>query len=175
MALSLVQKKAVVEEVSGIVSDAQSVVAAEYSGLSVSDMTKLRRAAIEKGVTIRVVKNTLAKKAFEGTGYDCMNDVLTGPVVLAFSQESLGGAARVMRDFAKDHEKLKVTGLSLGDGLMDIAQLKAVAALPTRDEALSILLATMKAPVEKLARTLKEIPAKTTRVVAAVRDQKEAA
>lgn len=175
MALNIKQKKAVIEEVTTIMVDTQSVVAAEYSGLSVSDMTELRRKAMDMGVIIRVIKNTLAKRVLAETDYACMNDVLTGPIVLAFSQESLGGAARVMREFAKDHNKLKVTGLSLGGELLDASQLKAIADLPNLDEALSMLLSVMKAPVEKLARTLNEIPTKATRVVAAVRDQKEAA
>lgn len=175
MALNLLQKKAVVKEVSGIVADSQSIVVAEYLGLTVTEMTELRRAAIAKSVVVRVVKNTLARKALEGTSFECMNDVLTGPVVLAFSQESLGGAARVMREFAKDHDKLQVTGLSLGDGLMGLDQLKAVADLPSKDEAISMLMSVMKAPIEKLARTTKEVPGKLVRTVAAVRDQKETA
>jgi large subunit ribosomal protein L10 len=175
MALNRGEKEAVVKEVSAIAADARSVVVAEYLGLNVEDMTKLRRAALEKGVTIKVVKNTLAKMAFSGTRYSCMNEVLVGPLVLAFSQDSLSGAARVMREFAKDHDQIKVVGLSLGDELMGAGQLKAVASLPNYEEALAMLLGAMKAPVEKLVRTLAEPAAKVTRVTAAVRDQKQAA
>ena len=172
MALSLNQKKAVIEEVSSIVAQAQSVIVAEYTGLSVAKMTELRQKASELGVKLKVVKNTLAKRAFSDTDYSCMNEVLTGQVVLAFSQESLGGAARVCRDFAKENKMFKVTGLSLGDGLLDASKLKDVADLPNYQEALSMLLGVMKAPIEKLVRTLVEPAAKVTRVVAAVRDQK---
>ena len=172
MALSLNQKKAVIEEVTSIVAQAQSVIVAEYTGLSVAKMTELRQKASELGVKLKVVKNTLAKRAFSDTDYACMNEVLTGQVVLAFSQESLGGAARVFRDFAKENKKFKVTGLSLGDGLLDASRLKDVADLPNYEEALSMLLGVMKAPIEKLVQTLAEPAAKVTRVVAAVRDQK---
>ncbi len=175
MALNLEQKQAVVAEVGEIAATALSVVAAEYRGLTVEELTELRVKSREAGVQIRVVKNSLARRAFEGTGYACMNEALVGPLILGFSQEDPGGAARVMRDFTKSHDKLVVKALSLGDTLLDSSQLGAVADLPTRDQALAMLLGVMKAPVEKFVRTLAEPHAKLVRTVAAVRDAKEAA
>lgn len=175
MALNLEQKKAVVAEVNEIAASALSVVAAEYRGLTVEELTELRVKSREAGVQIRVVKNSLARRAFEDTGYACMNEALIGPLVLGFSQEDLGGAARVMKAFAKDHDKLVVKALSLGDTLLDASQLGAVADLPTRDQAISMLMSVMKAPVEKFVRTLAEPHSKLVRTVAAVRDAKEAA
>ncbi len=175
MALNLEQKKAVVAEVSEVASSALSVVAAEYRGLTVEELTELRTKSREAGVALRVVKNSLAKRAFEGTSYACMNEALVGPLIFAFSQEDPGGAARVLKAFGKDHDKLVVKVLSLGDTLMDASQLGAVADLPTHDQALAMLLGVMKAPVEKFVRTLAEPHTKMVRTFAAVRDQKQAA
>ncbi len=175
MALNLDEKKAVVAEVNEVASSALSVVAAEYRGLTVEELTELRVKSREAGVQIRVVKNTLARRAFEDTGYACMNEALVGPLILGFSMEDPGGAARVMKAFAKEHDKLIVKALSLGDTLLDASQLGTVADLPTREQALAMLLGVMKAPVEKFVRTLAEPHAKLVRTVAAVRDAKEAA
>jgi large subunit ribosomal protein L10 len=175
VALNLEQKKAVVAEVNEVAASALSVVAAEYRGLTVEELTELRVKSREAGVQIRVVKNSLARRAFEGTGYACMSEALVGPLVLGFSQEDPGGAARVMKAFAKSHDKLVVKALSLGDTLLDASQLGTVADLPTRDQAISMLMSVIKAPVEKFVRTLAEPHAKLVRTVAAVRDAKEAA
>ncbi|HIJ31551.1 MAG TPA: 50S ribosomal protein L10 [Gammaproteobacteria bacterium] len=175
MALNLEQKKAVVAEVSEIASTALSVVAAEYRGLTVEELTELRIKSREAGVQIRVVKNSLARRAFDETGFACMNDTLVGPMILGFSQEDPGGAARIMKAFSKEHDKLIVRSLSLGDTVLDASQLDKVASLPTRDQAISMLMSVMKAPVEKFVRTLAEPHAKLVRTVAAVRDAKEAA
>ena len=175
MALNLEQKKAVVAEVNEIAASALSVVAAEYRGLTVEELTELRVKSREAGVQIRVVKNSLARRAFEDTGYACMNETLVGPLVLGFSQEDPGGAARIMKAFSKEHDKLVVKSLSLGDSLLDASQLGTVASLPTREQALAILMGVMKAPVEKLVRTLAEPHGKLVRTVAAVRDAKESA
>ena len=175
MALNLEQKKAVVAEVSEIASTALSVVAAEYRGLTVEELTELRVKSREAGVQIRVVKNSLARRAFDETGFACMNDTLVGPMILGFSQEDPGGAARIMKAFSKEHDKLIVRSLSLGDTVLDASQLDKVASLPTRDQAISMLMSVMKAPVEKFVRTLAEPHAKLVRTVAAVRDAKEAA
>ena len=175
MALNLEQKKAVVAEVSEIASTALSVVAAEYRGLPVEELTELRIKSREAGVQIRVVKNSLARRAFDETGFACMNDTLVGPMILGFSQEDPGGAARIMKAFSKEHDKLIVRSLSLGDTVLDASQLDKVASLPTRDQAISMLMSVMKAPVEKFVRTLAEPHAKLVRTVAAVRDAKEAA
>ncbi|PLA74052.1 50S ribosomal protein L10 [Hydrogenovibrio sp. SC-1] len=163
MALNINDKKAVVEEVSALVSEAGSMVAAEYRGLTVAQLTELRANARAANVTVRVVKNTLVRRAVAGTKFEDMADTFVGPLVFAFSGEELGNAARVFKDFAKDNEALVVKSLSIGEGVMDASQLNAVAALPTYDEALSKLLYVMKEPVAKLARGL-----------VAVKDQKEA-
>ena len=175
MALTLEQKQKVVAEVSEVAANAYSAVAADYHGLEVGQLTVLRNQAREKGVVLKVVKNTLAKRAFEGTSFECMSDKMVGPLLLAFSTEDLGSAARVIHEFAKEHKALEPKLVSVGGELFGPEELERVAKLPTRDEALSILMATMKAPVTKLARTMKEVPGKFVRTVAAVKDAKEAA
>lgn len=175
MALNLDQKKAVVEEVAAIAAVALSAVAAEYHGLTVDDMTDLRAKARSEGVYLRVVKNTLAKRAVSGTDFECMQEGLTGPLVLAFSQEDPGAAARVIKEFAKDHDKLVVKLVSIGGQLLAASELDRLAKLPTRDQAISMLMALMMAPVEKLTRTIYAVPSKLVRTIAAVKDQKESA
>lgn len=175
MPLNLEQKKAVVAEVAEVASTAYSAIAAEYHGLSVGEMTELRAKAREAGVYIRVVKNSLARRAVEDTDFACMKDELTGPLVMAFSQEDPGAAARVIKDFAKDHSKLVVKVVSLGGKLLAVSDLEALSKMPTYEQAVSMLMAVMKAPVEKLARTINEVPGKLVRTVAAIRDAKEAA
>jgi len=169
------QKEAIVAEVAIVARSAHSAIAAEYRGLSVEQMTKLRHDARNAGVYLRVVKNTLARRALTDTGYACMSESLKGPLVLAFSKEEPGSAARVMRDFAKDNDKLVVKVIALSDKLLTPGDLVALATMPTREEALSLLMAVMKAPIEKLARTIKAPADKLVRTIAAVRDQKQAA
>ncbi len=175
MPLNLEQKKAVVAEIAEVAGSAYSAIAAEYSGLTVEEMTALRAKARESGVYIRVVKNTLARRAFEGTDFACMADGLTGQLVLAFSQEDPGSAARVIKDFSKEHDKLVVKLVSIGGKLLEASDVDTLAKMPTYDQAISMLMAVMKAPVEKLTRTINEVPGKLVRTVAAVRDAKEAA
>jgi large subunit ribosomal protein L10 len=163
MPLTLQQKQSVVSEVAEVAAQAHSVIAAEYQGLTVGEMTALRVKARESNVQMRVVKNSLARRAFEGTDYGCMNEALQGQMVYAFSMEEPGGAARVLKDYSKNNEKLVVKLIS---------EIKRLASLPTYDQAISTLMAVMKAPVEKLARTMNEVPGKLTRTVAAIRDQK---
>ncbi len=172
MPLTLQQKQEVVSEVADVASQAHSVIAAEYQGLSVSEMSELRVKARQSNVQMRVVKNTLARRAFEGTDYECMSDALKGQMVYAFSMEEPGGAARVIKDYVKDNEKLQVKLVAFGGELLDPSEIKRLASLPTYDQAISMLMAVMKAPVEKLARTMNEVPGKLTRTVAAIRDQK---
>jgi large subunit ribosomal protein L10 len=174
MPLTLQQKQAVVSEVTEVASQAHSVIAAEYQGLTVGEMTALRVKARESNVTLRVVKNTLAKRAFEGTDYDCMSDALQGQMVYAFSMEEPGGAARVLKEYADSNKKLVVKLIAFGGELLDPSEIKRLASLPTYDQAISLLMAVMKAPVEKLTRTMNEVPGKLTRTVAAIRDQKQA-
>jgi large subunit ribosomal protein L10 len=175
MALNLEDKKALVAEVAAVAQKAQSVVAAEYRGLTVSQMTELRAKARKQGVYMRVVKNTLARKALAGTSFETVGPKLKGPLVLAFSKDDPGAAARVVKDFARAHEKLVATLVSLGGQVLPGGDLEKVASLPTREQALSMLLGVLKAPVQKLAGTLAAPASKLARTVAAVRDQKQAA
>jgi len=173
MALTLEHKKAVVTEVAEVARGALSAIAAEYRGLSVAEMTNLRINARNAGVYMRVVRNTLARRAFEGTDFSCMNDGLSGPLILAFSREEPGSAARVMRDYAKENDKLVIKLVSFGGKLLEISDVGRLADLPTKDEAISQLISVMMAPIAKLVRTLAEPQAKLVRTLAAVRDQKQ--
>ena len=172
MALNLEAKKVVVEQVNALANDAISVGVAEYRGLTVEQMTMLRASALDANVSLRVVKNSLAKLAFNETTCECVLPVLSGPVILGFSQEDPGAVARVFNNFVKDNEDLVVKGLGVSGEFVQADQLKRIANLPTKDQAISTVMALMLAPVEKLARTLNEVPTKVTRVVSAVAQQK---
>ncbi len=175
MALNLEDKKAMVAEVAEVAAVAQSVVAAEYRGLTVGQMTELRAKARVQGVYMRVVKNTLARRALAGTAFEQVGPKLKGPLVLAFSKNDPGAAARLVKDFGKTNEKLVATLVALGGKILPAEDLDRVANLPTREQALSMLLGVLKAPIQKFVATLAEPPAKLARTVAAVRDQKQAA
>jgi large subunit ribosomal protein L10 len=175
MALNLEDKKALVAEVAEVAAQAQSVVAAEYRGLTVGQMTELRAKARKSGVYMRVVKNTLARKALAGTSFESVGPKLKGPLVLAFSKDDPGAAARVVKDFAKAYDKLVATLVSLGGQVMPGAELEKVASLPTREQALAMLMGVLKAPMAKLVGTLAAPGSKLARMLAAVRDQKQAA
>ncbi len=175
MSLNLDGKKAVVAEVAEVASTAYAAIAAEYRGLSVSDMTALRVKAREENVYLRVVRNTLARRAVEGTDFECMQEGLTGPLVLGFSVEDPGSAARVMNDFAKENDKLEIKMVSIGGKLLPASDISKLAKMPTKDQAIGILMGTMLAPIEKFVRTLVAPTSKLVRTVAAVRDSKEAA
>jgi len=175
MALRLEDKKTLVTEVNEIAQTAQSVVAAEYRGLSVAKLTELRAKARASKVYMRVVKNTLARRAVAGTPFECVGEKLRGPLILAFSQDDPGAAARLIKGFAKDHDKLVPTLVSLGGSVLPGKDLDRVASLPTRAEALAQLLGVLKAPIGKFVRTLAEPHAKLVRTIAAVKDQKQAA
>ena len=156
MSLNVEAKQAVVAEVSAVAATAQSAIAAEYRGLTVAEMTELRAAARKSGVYVKVVKNTLARRAIQGTSFQCMQGSLKGPLVLAFSREDPGAAARVFKGFAKDHDKLVTVALSIGGELYAASDLDRVAALPTLAEARASLLRGLQAPLTKLVRTLAE-------------------
>jgi large subunit ribosomal protein L10 len=175
MTLKLEDKQALVAEVNAVAANAQSVVAAEYRGLSLPQMTDLRAKARAGGVYMRVVKNTLARKAVAGTPFECIGESLKGPLVLAFSKSDPGAAARVVKAFAKDNDKLVARIVSMGGQLLSPKDLDRVASLPTKDQALAQLMGLMKAPISKLVRTLAEPQAKLVRTIDAVRVQKEAA
>jgi large subunit ribosomal protein L10 len=171
MALNLEAKKALVAEVNAVAQSAQSVVAAEYRGLTVAQMTQLRVAARNAGVYLRVVRNTLARRAVAGTEFECMTDRLSGPLVLAFSQEDPGAAARVIKGFAKDHDKLVTVALSIGGEVYEAHDLDRLASLPTLEEARAQLLGTLLAPLGQLVRTLAEPGAMLARTLKARSEQ----
>lgn len=175
MTLKLSDKKDIVAEVAAIAMQSTSVVAANYSGLTVKQITSLRDDARKSGVRMRVVRNTLARRAFEGTQFACMDPALTGPLILAFSNEDPGAAARLFKDFSKKFEKLEVKALSVDGLLLAAKDLNRLANLPTRNEAISMLMSVMQAPITKFVRTLVEPHSKLVRTFAALRDQKEQA
>lgn len=174
MALRLEDKKAIVAEVNVAASRALSAVIADYRGLSVAQMTTLRKAARENGVYVKVVRNTLARIAVRGTEFECLSDSLVGPLILAFSLEDPGAAARLLKGYAKDFDKLEVRGLAVGGVAYGASEIERLASLPTRQQALGILAGVLQAPVSKFARTLNEVPTKVARVLSAVKDQKAA-
>ena len=175
MAIRLEDKQQIVSEVNQAANSALSAVLADYRGVAVGDLTELRKTARENKVYLRVVRNTLLKRAVAGTEFECIQEVLIGPTILAFSQEDPGAAARVLKDFAKENDNFEIKALSVGGKLLEASQIDVLAKLPTHDQALSILMSVILAPVTKLARTLNEVPSKVTRAVAAVRDQKQEA
>ena len=171
MALRLEDKKAVVDEVNAVAGDSVTAVAAEYRGLSVAEMTELRKVARSSGVYLRVVKNTLARRAVEGTDFECMKDALKGPILLAFAKDDPGAAARIIKDFAKEHKALQAVSLSAGGQVMPGSDLAMLADLPTLDQARAMLLGVMMAPMSKLVRTLAEPPAMLARTLSARGEQ----
>jgi large subunit ribosomal protein L10 len=175
MPLNLEDKKALVTEVSAIAAKAQSVVAGEYRGITVAQMTELRSKARGQGVYMRVVRYTLARKALAGTTFEVIGPKLKGPLVLAFSKDDPGAAARVVKDFAKANEKFVPTLVSLGGQVLSPKDLDKVASLPTKELAIAQLMGLLKAPIQKLVRTLAEPQAKLVRTIAAVRDLKKGA
>jgi len=175
MALSIEQKKAVVAEVAEVAKTALAAVAAEYRGLTVGEMTDLRVKARETGVYLKVAKNSLVRRAVEGTEFECMQDSLTGPLLLAFSMEDPGAAARLVKDFAKSNDKLITKLVVVGGEVFEASELDRMSKLPTYDQAIAMMMGVMKAPIEKFVRTLAEPHTKLVRVFAAVSDAKQAA
>lgn len=172
MALNREQKEAIVAEVAKVAATAVSVVAAEYSKVNASALTMLRASARSQGVHLQVVKNTLAKRAMAGTDFECLSDHLAGPLILAFSKDDPGAAARVVRDFIKDNKAMEVKVLSIGGKVLAASELDVLATMPTYDQAISMLMSVMKAPIEKFVRTLNEPTAKLVRTVAAIKEAK---
>lgn len=167
MALSLQQKEAQVAEVREAAQSAQSAVAAEYRGLTVGQMTELRAQARSAGVYLKVVKNTLARLAVEGTEFACMQESLKGPVLLVFSGDDPGAPARIVKAFAKENDKLVTVSLAIGGQLLPATQLGALASLPTLDEARGQLVGVLQAPLSQLVRTLAEPAAMLARTMQA--------
>jgi large subunit ribosomal protein L10 len=173
MALKLAEKQAIVAEVNQAALKALSAIVSDYRGLTVSQMTSLRVKARESGVYVRVIRNTLARRAVEGTEYECLKEALVGPSLLAFSNEDPGAAARLLKDYAKEHQALQVRALSVGGQLFGPQDIDRLAKLPTLNEARSLLMAVMLAPITKLVRTFNDVPGRVVRVIAAVKDQKQ--
>ena len=174
MALRLAEKQAIVAEVNEAASTAISAVISDYRGLTVDQMTELRAKARATGVYLRVVRNTLARRAIVGTEHECLNEALNGPTMFAFSQEEPGSAARLIKEYASNFEALEVKALSIGGQLYGAEDIDKVATLPTKDESIALFMAVVQAPVTKLVRTINEVPGKLVRTIAAVRDQKQA-
>lgn len=174
MGLNLEDKKAVVAEVSAEIANAQSIIVAEYRGLEVGDVTKLRVTARQNGVYLRVLKNTLARRAIAGTAFEGLTDQLVGPLIYGISADPVA-AAKTIAEFAKGNDKLVIKSGAMPNYVMDVAGVKALASMPSRDELLSKLLGTMQAPIAQFVRTLNEVPTKLVRGLAAVRDSKETA
>ena len=174
MPLTLAGKEAIVEEAREVAQTATATVVADYRGMTVAELTELRKQARESGVKVTVIRNTLAKRAFEGTDYSCLDEVLRGPTMLGFSYEDPGASARLFRDYGRGCPALEVKALSLNGELYGAEDLAKVAALPTKEEALAQLLSVMKAPVTKLAQTLQAVPSKLVRTLVALKDQKSA-
>lgn len=173
MSLNIEQKKAVVAEVAEQFKGAEAAILAEYRGLSVSQMTELRGKARQSQIYVRVVKNSLTRRAIEGSNYECLRDQLSGPLALAISKDPVA-VAKLLAEFAKDNEALKIRAGAMGGRLMSLEQVEALAKLPSREQLLATLVGTLQAPIAKLVRTLNEVPAKFVRTLAAVRDAKGA-
>ncbi len=174
MGLNRQDKAEVIAEISDVVSKSSVMVIAEYRGLTVQAVTKLRADARKNGVTLRVVKNTLVRRAVEGTEFAGLADQFTGPLVYSFSADPVA-AAKVLVNFAKDNDKLVIKGGAMANNVMDVEAVKQLATMPSREELLAKLMATMNEPIAKFVRTINEVPARFVRTVAAVRDAKEKA
>jgi large subunit ribosomal protein L10 len=157
MALNLSQKQEVVAELAGVATTAHSLVAAEYAGITVSQMTAMRKKARETGVFLKVVKNTLASRAVAGTEFECVKDALTGPLLYAFSQEDPGAAGRLIKEFAKGNDKLQAKVVSIGGKLYPASHMEVLASLPTREQALAMLARTLAEPAAMFARAVKAV------------------
>jgi large subunit ribosomal protein L10 len=173
LALNLEGKKAIVDEISQVAKTSVSACAAHYRGLTVGQMTQLRVNARKSGVFLKVVRNTLARRAVKGTEFECLDEHLTGPLILAFSRNEPGAAAKLFSEFSKTSDKFEIKLIALGGKLLDVKKLNAVATLPTKDEAISRLMSVMQAPITKFVRTLAEPQAKLVRTLAAIRDKKQ--
>ena len=174
MGLNREEKAVVVDEIGAEVAQAQSIIIAEYRGLEVGSITHLRKQARQSGVYLRVLKNTLARRAVAGTPFEGLSDKMVGPLIYGISKDPVS-AAKVLSDFAKSNDKLVIKAGAMPNFVMDTSGVKALASMPSREELLSTLMATMQAPVAKFVRTLNEVPGKFVRTVAALRDEREKA
>ena len=172
-AIDFNKKKEIVEELSTVISESVSAAVANYKGLTVTDMEALRKSSRDQSVKIRVYRNTLIKRAIKDTPFACLDETITGQIVVLFSGGELGAPARILRDFKKVNEKLDVTGLAIDGEFYTGDHLSQLADLPTKQEALSQLVSVMKAPITKMVRTTKEPVAKFVRVFSAVSESKQ--
>ena len=172
MSLNLEQKQAVVAEVSAELSKAQAVILAEYRSITVQDMTNLRKKARSSGVYLRVLKNTLARRAVAETPFKGLSEKMVGPLAYGISSDPVA-VAKVLQEFAKENEKFVIKGGAMPNVVMSPREVADLAKMPSRQELLAKLLGTMQAPIAKFVRTLNEVPGKFVRTVAAVKDQKE--
>ena len=173
MPLRIEDKQRLVQELNAIASSSIAGAIADFSGLNVTEITELRTKARESGVYLKVVKNTLSKRAFSDTSFECLTEDLKGPIIIALSEDDLASPARLFKNFSKEYEQLQTVGLAIGGNTFPASDLDRIAQLPTRQEAYSTIANLLQAPIEKAVRTLKEIPSKFTRMAVAVKDNKE--
>ena len=175
MPMRIDDKKIAVEELNGVANKAVSAIAADYHGTTVSELTKLRQEARDSSVHLKVIRNTLAKRALNDTKFSCFEDLLVGPTMLAFSLEDPTSAAKLVNNFTKVNKSFQVKGLSLGDSLLELSKLSAIANMPSRDEALAQLAGLLNAPMSKFVSILNQVPSKLVRTLQAVKEQKQQA
>jgi len=173
MPLRIEDKQRVVQELNATASSSIAGAIADYSGLNVTEITQLRTKARESGVYLKVVKNTLSKRAFSDTSFECLTENLKGPIIIALSKDDLASPARLFKNFSKDYEQLKTVSLAIDGNTFPASELDRIAKLPTQQEAYTIIARLLQTPIEKAVRTLKEIPTKFTRMTVAVKDNKE--
>jgi len=173
MPMRMNDKQLAVQELHEIAEIAVSAVAADYHGSSVSQLTILRQKARELDVHLKVIRNTLAKKALEGTKFNCLDDLLVGPTMLAFSLQDPSSAAKLLNDFKNENKAFIVKGLTFGEDLLDLSRLVDIANLPSKDEAIALLMSVLNAPIAQLASTLNEFPSKLARVLVSIKQKKE--
>ena len=169
MGLSMEQKQAMVAEVAAKLAGAQAVIVAEYRGLDVERVTQLRTRARKSGLYLRVLKNTLARRAVKGTPFEKLSEHMVGPLMYGIAQDPVAGA-KVIAEFAKENERFVIKGGAMANAVMSLQDIRALASLPSREELLAKLVGTLQAPIVKLVRTLNEVPGKFVRTLAAVRD-----
>jgi len=174
LSLNLEQKQSVVAEVTAQLKNAQAVILAEYRGLDVTRVTDLRSRARKSGVYLRVLKNTLARRAMKGTSFEKLTEQMIGPLIYGIAQDPVAGA-KVLAEFAKDNELFVIKGGAMPNAVMSAKDIKTLASMPSREELLAKLVGTLQAPIAKLVRTMNEVPGKFVRTLAAVRDQQEKA
>ena len=173
MPLRIKDKQRVVKELNTMASSSIAGAIADYSGLNVTEITELRTKARASGVYLKVVKNTLSKRAFSDTNFECLTENLKGPIIIALSKDDLASPARLFKNFSKEYEQLKTVSLAIDGNTFPASELDRIAKLPTKQEAYTIIARLLKAPVEKAVRILKEIPTKFTRMTVAIKDNKE--